>query len=152
MDERANTTRYSQQERTIQGDIDGSQIMKDKNKKGKELRLQDKVNQSSFQLRVKEFIKSKKVNPWVIELDPTTACNLACHGCISANLLNQGGFDRGRIKDLAKEFYDAGVKAVVLIGGGEPFIRKDLPDIIKHFYKNNDIKNVSIPTNFVTTF
>tara|TARA_B100000315_G_scaffold258440_1_gene310560 strand:- start:355 stop:1488 length:1134 start_codon:yes stop_codon:yes gene_type:complete len=35
----------------------------------------------------------------------------------------------------------------LLIGGGEPFIRKDLPDIITHFYNNNDIKNVSIPTN-----
>ena len=29
----------------------------------------------------------------VLELDPTTACNLACHDCISANLLNQGGFE-----------------------------------------------------------
>ena len=113
MDEVANITRYSQQEKPIQGDVDDSQIIKDKNKKGKELRLQDKISQSSFQLRIKEFIKSKKVNPWVIELDPTTACNLACHGCISANLLNQGGFDRGRIKDLAKEFYNDGVKAVV---------------------------------------
>ena len=31
----------------------------------------------------------------VVELDPTTACNLACHDCISANLLNQGGFVKG---------------------------------------------------------
>ena len=137
MDETANTTRYSQQEKPIQGDIDDSQIMKDKNKKGKELRLQDKINQSSFQLRVKEFIKSKKVNPWVIELDPTTACNLACHGCISANLLNQGGFDRDRIKDLAKEFYNAGVKAVVLIGGGEPMAHPEFGTIVDYFYQHD---------------
>jgi radical SAM protein with 4Fe4S-binding SPASM domain len=35
----------------------------------------------------------------------------------------------------------------LLIGGGEPFIRKDLPEIVKIFYDNNNIKNVSIPTN-----
>ena len=45
-----------------------------------------------------EFKEKEESRPWVIELDPTTACNLACHGCISANLLNQGGFKRDRIK------------------------------------------------------
>ena len=35
----------------------------------------------------------------------------------------------------------------LLIGGGEIFVRKDLPEIIKTFYKNNNIKHVSIPTN-----
>ena len=62
MDEPANITGYSQQEKPIQRDVDDSQIIKDKNKKGKELRLQDKISQSSFQLRIKEFIKSKICN------------------------------------------------------------------------------------------
>ena len=69
---------------------------------------------------IKSNLESYSSYPLVVELDPTTACNLACHGCISASLLNQGGFKRERIKELAKEFVEVGVKAVVLIGGGEP--------------------------------
>ena len=53
----------------------------------------------------------------VAELDPTTACNLACHDC-GANLLNQGGFVKGRLLELAEDFKKIGVRAVVLIGGG----------------------------------
>ena len=68
------------------------------NKKEKALSLSDKVLQSSFLDRFEEFLDKKESRPWVIELDPTTACNLACHGCISASLLNQGGFKRERIK------------------------------------------------------
>ena len=74
------------------------------NKKEKALSLSDKVLQSSFLDRFEEFLDKKESRPWVIELDPTTACNLACHGCISASLLNQGGFKRERIKEMAKEF------------------------------------------------
>ena len=28
-------------------------------------------------------------SPFVVELDPTTVCDLACPGCISGDLLNQ---------------------------------------------------------------
>jgi radical SAM protein with 4Fe4S-binding SPASM domain len=31
--------------------------------------------------------------------------------------------------------------------GGEPFLRKDLPDIIKVYYENTKVRNVGIPTN-----
>ena len=70
-------------------------------------------------------------------MDPTTACNLACHGCISASLLNQGGFKRDRIKNLAKEFVEIGVKAVVLIGGGEPMAHPEFGTLVDYFHKND---------------
>ena len=58
--------------------------------KEKALSLADKAKQFSFQNRFEEFLLNEKgqSRPWVVELDPTTACNLACHGCISASLLN----------------------------------------------------------------
>ena len=89
--------------------------------------------------------KKSDSKPWVVELDPTTACNLACHGCISANLLNQGGFKRDRIKELAKEFVQAGVKAIILIGGGEPMAHPEFGTIVDYFY-DNDI-HVGVTTN-----
>lgn len=35
----------------------------------------------------------------------------------------------------------------LLIGGGEPFVRSDLAEIAKAFYRNSNIKHLSIPTN-----
>ena len=107
--------------------------------KEKALSLADKAKQYSFQNRFEEFLSNEngQSRPWVVELDPTTACNLACHGCISASLLNQGGFKRDKIKELAKEFVEVGVKAVVLIGGGEPMAHPEFGTLVDYFYKND---------------
>ena len=105
----------------------------------KALSLEDKARQTSFQNRFESFLDNKNglSKPWVVELDPTTACNLACHGCISASLLNQGGFKRDRIKEMAKEFAEIGVKAVVLIGGGEPMAHPEFGTLVDYFYEND---------------
>lgn len=105
--------------------------------KEKALSLSDKLYQQNFIERFEEFKDTGSSKPWVVELDPTTACNLACHGCISASLLNQGGFKRDRIKELAKEFKEIGIKAVVLIGGGEPMAHPEFGYLVDYFYKND---------------
>lgn len=68
--------------------------------------------------------------PLVVELDPTSFCDMACQECISAELLNQGRFTRERLVDLAGEFVDAGVRAVILIGGGEPLLHNGTGQVI----------------------
>jgi MoaA/NifB/PqqE/SkfB family radical SAM enzyme len=35
----------------------------------------------------------------------------------------------------------------LLIGGGEPFLRDDLAEIVRIFYRNNRVLNVAISTN-----
>ena len=72
----------------------------------------------------------------VIELDPTTACNLACHDCISANLLNQGGIDPEN-KKLAIEFKNIGVKAVVLVVVENFWLIRNLRNLVKIFSEND---------------
>ena len=115
-------------------------------KKQRTLNLVDKLKQNDVQDRIRStFINKEKIGPWVIELDPTTACNLACHDCISANLLNQGGIDPERLLKLAEEFKEVGVKAVVLIGGGEPMAHKEFGNLVKAF-TDRDI-NVGVTTN-----
>ncbi|MDD5728857.1 MAG: radical SAM protein [Victivallales bacterium] len=83
--------------------------------------------------------------PMVVEFDPTTACNLACPDCINRELLNQGFFSRDRIRELAGEMVDAGVKAVVLIGGGEPLIHPEIDWVIEYFGRNG--VKIGITTN-----
>ncbi len=73
--------------------------------------------------------------PWLILLDPTSACNLHCTGCWAAeygNKLNLSYEDLDRIitqgKELGIFFY--------MYTGGEPLVRKD--DIIRLCEKHND--------------
>ncbi|QEL56623.1 radical SAM protein [Chromobacterium paludis] len=110
------------------------------------LSLVEKLKQESVQDFINKFLwnKSNKA-PLVVELDPTTACNLACHDCISANLLNQGGIDNERLLRLAQEFAEHGVRAVVLIGGGEPMAHPKFSALVDALY-DSGIK-VGVTTN-----
>jgi len=122
-------------------------------KKQRALSLVGKLKQQSVQNRIKElFINKKKSGPWVIELDPTTACNLACHDCISANLLNQGGIPPERLMKLADEFNEVGVKAVVLIGGGEPMAHKEFGNLVKAFSEKNIHTGVTTNGTLISRF
>ena len=69
--------------------------------------------------------------PYVVELDPTAACDLACPGCISEDIIARGGrFSDERLLNLGRELIEAGVRAVILIGGGEPLAHPKISDLI----------------------
>jgi sulfatase maturation enzyme AslB (radical SAM superfamily) len=68
--------------------------------------------------------------PLVVELDPTSFCDMRCPECISIELLNDARFPRERLLSLAKEFAELGVRAVILIGGGEPLMHNAIGDVI----------------------
>ncbi|MBQ8903279.1 MAG: radical SAM protein [Oscillospiraceae bacterium] len=84
--------------------------------------------------------------PLVVEFDTTEACNLACPGCISEDLVShRTSFSNERLMELGKEMYEIGVKAVVLIGGGEPLAHPKVGDFISYLGEH-DI-HVGITTN-----
>ena len=73
--------------------------------------------------------------PWLILMDPTSACNLHCTGCWAAeygNRLNLSFEDMDRIVTQGKEF---GIY-LYFFTGGEPLVRKD--DIIRLCEKHDD--------------
>lgn len=115
-------------------------------RKSRPLSLRDKLQQEFVRSYLSQLHQGQKKNgPLVIELDPTTVCNLACHDCISGNLLNQGGFSNDRLLQLVSEFATAGVRAVVLIGGGEPMAHPKFGEIVEAFHQS-DI-HVGVTTN-----
>lgn len=117
-----------------------------KKKSYNEMSLKEKLRQRSFiDFFNKVDWEKGSDGPMVVEFDPTTACNLACPDCINRELLNQGFFSRERIKELTMEMVDAGVKAVVLIGGGEPLIHPEIDWVIDYLGKNN--VKIGITTN-----
>lgn len=85
------------------------------------LDLVSKLYQRSIWSSIQRVAQGKRLKaPLVVDLDPTTFCDLACPECISGQLLNKGRFTDDRLEELAGELVDAGVRAVILIGGGEP--------------------------------
>jgi MoaA/NifB/PqqE/SkfB family radical SAM enzyme len=98
-----------------------------------QLNLTSKLHQATVVDRIHEIDWDTGSDaPMVVELDPTTACNLACPDCISRDLLNQGFFSRKRLRELTRELVDAGVKAVILIGGGEPLAHPEIGWVIDY--------------------
>ncbi|MFD5432202.1 radical SAM protein [Kitasatospora sp. NPDC127067] len=69
--------------------------------------------------------------PLVVDLDPTTFCDLACPECISGKLLNQGRFTPERLAALAEELVALSVRGVVLIGGGEPLAHRGTRKVLR---------------------
>ncbi|WP_440653524.1 radical SAM protein [Candidatus Pelagibacter sp. HIMB1542] len=90
----------------------------------------------------KDLVEGENKAPFVIELDPTTVCDLACPGCISGDLLNQKnpldrGFSKDKIKEITDDIIKSGVSAVILIGGGEPLAHPTTIELIKRLGEND---------------
>lgn len=84
--------------------------------------------------------------PLIVELDTTEACDMACPGCVSEEIMEAGRkFSSARLMELAKEFKVMDVKGVVLIGGGEPLVHPRIGDFMSYLGKN-DI-SIGITTN-----
>jgi MoaA/NifB/PqqE/SkfB family radical SAM enzyme len=85
-------------------------------------------------------------NPLVVEMDATEACDLACPGCVSEDIIaNKGRFSNERLLSLGAELKNAGVKALILIGGGEPLMHPAIGEFMRYFGEN-DI-HLGITTN-----
>jgi organic radical activating enzyme len=111
-----------------------------------EIKLTNKLHQQSIVQHVNSIDwAAGSEAPIVVEFDPTTACNLHCPDCISGDLLNQGAFERERIRELTREMVEAGVKAVILIGGGEPLSHPEIGWIIEYLGKHG--VKIGITTN-----
>lgn len=98
----------------------------------KTLDLKSKLSQISVvnYLRMIDWDKGTDA-PFVVELDPTSMCNLACPDCISGELLNKDEIPSDRLLRFVDELIDCGVKAVILIGGGEPMMHPAIGEVIR---------------------
>ncbi len=78
-----------------------------------------------------------KTSPAYVQYYITARCNLACEQC---NIIYADGdndeMNISQIRKVAENFAEIGVGMVLLIGG-EPFVRRDLPEIIEAFVKND---------------
>jgi len=76
----------------------------------------------------------------------TSRCNARCIHCFFAEELNQTP-DLMTLEDYQRLSGELENLCQLYLAGGEPFLRKDLPDICRIFDRHNHVGNVTIPTN-----
>jgi MoaA/NifB/PqqE/SkfB family radical SAM enzyme len=113
------------------------------------MNLQDKLHQGFVIDRLRENKNADSTKgPLVVEFDTTETCMMACPGCISEDLVNHSNsFSSERLLELAAEMTEAGVKAVILIGGGEPLAHPAVGDFMRYL-GDHDV-HLGITTNGV---
>jgi len=85
--------------------------------------------------------------PVQVTLFVTSRCNIRCKMCFYWEPIEIKSTNELTLAEIEKISNNMPRFFWLLIGGGEPFVRKDLPNIIQCFYANNGIRHVSIPTN-----
>ena len=76
----------------------------------------------------------------------TSTCNFKCETCFYWKNLNRADNDLklDEIQKISKHF---GTLNLLLLSGGEPFLRQDLKEVIKVFYDTNHMRKLHLPTN-----
>ena len=90
-------------------------------------------------------MRSKRELETVI-LFTTGKCNQKCAMCFYANDMAKKEADLS-LENIKKLSETMGPIKRMLLSGGEPTLRNELPEIIETFYNNNGLADINIPTN-----
>lgn len=93
----------------------------------------------------KALIKYKQLPSYFI-FYPTSRCNLKCSHCFYHDNLNKK-FNEITVDELDKITSTMNPILHLILTGGEPYLRHDLDQIVKIFYKNTKVPIISIPSN-----
>ncbi|MBC7798205.1 MAG: radical SAM protein [Pyrinomonadaceae bacterium] len=88
--------------------------------------------------------------PVFLNILATSVCDMRCTHCFFTEELDDR--PRKKLQMKTEEFQKIsetlnGNLAVLVLAGGEPFTRKDLPEIVKSFYDNNKLDTVYLMSN-----
>ena len=98
--------------------------------------------------RVNDWLNGKTIYPVYMEISPSGACNHRCTFCGLDFMEYQSRFlDTGLLKERLSEMGKLGLKSVMYSGEGEPFLHKEMSDLILHT-KESSI-DIALTTNGV---
>src|SRR5262245_11868233 len=100
--------------------------------------------------RYGSVLMGRVTSPVILNILITSVCDMRCVHCFFTEELD----DKPRKKlqmttqQLARISETLGGKLpILIIAGGEPFTRKDLPEVVRAFYENNDLESVYLMSN-----
>jgi MoaA/NifB/PqqE/SkfB family radical SAM enzyme len=89
-------------------------------------------------------------SPGVLNILVTSVCDMRCTHCFFTEELDDAPRKKLQMTTREIEMISetlGGNLGVLILAGGEPFTRKDLPEIARAFYKNNKLESVYITSN-----
>jgi len=96
--------------------------------------------------QILKLINKRSISPEYVTFFVTSRCNAKCRHCFYWQSLNSDEKDLD-CDEIDKIAYHMDPFFFLLITGGEPFLREDIPKIVSIFYKRNLIKKLAIATN-----
>jgi MoaA/NifB/PqqE/SkfB family radical SAM enzyme len=100
--------------------------------------------------RYTKLALGKPFSPALLNILVTSVCDMRCMHCFFTEELDDA--PRKKFQMTTREIERisetlGGNLGVLVLAGGEPFTRKDLPEIARAFYKNNRLESVYITSN-----
>jgi MoaA/NifB/PqqE/SkfB family radical SAM enzyme len=100
--------------------------------------------------RYANLVTGKTMSPVFLNILVTSVCDMRCTHCFFTEELDDR--PRKKLQMTATELDKisstlGGNLSVLVLAGGEPFTRKDLPQIVKSFYDNNKLESVYLMSN-----
>ena len=83
--------------------------------------------------RIQDWLEGKNIYPIYMEMSPAGACNHRCTYCGLDFMKYQPRFlDTAMLKERLPELGRLGLKSIMYAGEGEPFLHRDMAEIINH--------------------
>ena len=100
--------------------------------------------------RLARFALGRPFSPVILNILVTSVCNMRCTHCFFTSELDDLGRKKSQmttreIERIAQTL--GGDLSVLVLAGGEPFIRTDLPEIARAFYTHNRLGSLYITSN-----
>src|SRR5262249_61398188 len=90
------------------------------------------------------------IKPISMILGLTYDCNSFCRTCFNWEQLRKNKEHELSFDEIRKTFSSLDDLLFVVMSGGEPFLRRDLPDVCAMLSEQNHVKQITIPTGGVS--
>ncbi|MEM5855057.1 MAG: radical SAM/SPASM domain-containing protein [Candidatus Aenigmatarchaeota archaeon] len=102
--------------------------------------------------RIEKWLKNGYAEPWHMQLQPTARCNLRCKFCWSNKYKRrEPDLSDEKWKEITREACEIGVKALTIVGGGEPLIRINLVREMTKMIKDYNIDGTIVTNGTLIT-
>lgn len=90
---------------------------------------------------------ARQPTPIYVILYVTAHCNFRCRMCFYLDQIEAASSDELTLDEITQISRSFGRLIQLSLTGGEPFLRRDLPEIIETFVRQNRARYITIPTN-----
>src|SRR5947207_15758600 len=95
------------------------------------------------------LVDKRGMKPVYLIVGLTYHCNSFCRSCFNWEQLRKDKEHELSLDELKQTFSSLGDLLFVVMSGGEPFLRRDLPEVCEALATTNNVKQITIPTGAI---